>query len=212
VLVLVLVLVHLDGEEISSVDRRHPVLRPLGFVPGRSTVTMDLVDFFPTIHFGRLVGLFEHYGAGKEAAKVTYRPKLPDGGVTWPSVLPRRRDAPSLPFGRSREVVDPERSLLPWSSRKWFHLGVPKPRRVATEVLERSLLRAHAVPRPLKRDDAQVGGILRSRVSRVLLHELRERRGGLVIVPDVKRSHRNPEVGRRIGHWRRSQRRRRRRR
>ncbi|WP_394845053.1 hypothetical protein LZC95_49375 [Pendulispora brunnea] len=89
----------------------HPAAH--GFVPGRSTVTnaqahvgarivvkMDLVDFFPTVHFGRLTGLFEHYGAGKEAAKtlaaiVTYRPKLPDGRVAWPSVLPQ--GAPTSP-------------------------------------------------------------------------------------------------------------------
>ena len=89
----------------------HPAAH--GFVPGRSTVTnarphvgarilvkMDLVDFFPTIHFGRLVGLFTYYGAGKEAARtlaaiVTHRPKLPDGGVSWPSVLPQ--GAPTSP-------------------------------------------------------------------------------------------------------------------
>jgi hypothetical protein len=89
----------------------HPAAH--GFVAGRSTVTnakphvgarivvkMDLVDFFPTIHFGRLAGLFGHYGAGKEAARtlatiVTYRPKLPDGRVAWPSVLPQ--GAPTSP-------------------------------------------------------------------------------------------------------------------
>ncbi len=84
-----------------------------GFVRGRSTVTnakphvgarvvmkMDLVDFFPTIHFGRVVGLFQHYGAGEQAAKVlaaivTYRPQLPDGRVAWPSALPQ--GAPTSP-------------------------------------------------------------------------------------------------------------------
>src|SRR5262249_41065408 len=60
----------------------------------------DLRDFFPTIHFGRLVGLFVHYGAGREAARtlatiVTYRPTLPDGRVSWPSVLPQ--GAPTSP-------------------------------------------------------------------------------------------------------------------
>jgi hypothetical protein len=69
-------------------------------VGARLLVKMDLVDFFPTIHFGRLVGLFFHYGAGKEAAKVlaalvTYRPKLPDGRVAWPSILPQ--GAPTSP-------------------------------------------------------------------------------------------------------------------
>ena len=90
----------------------HPAAH--GFVPGRSTVTnaqphvgarvvvkMDLVDFFPTIHYGRLVGLFEHYGAGKGAAQilaaiVTYRPELPNGQVAWPSVLPQ--GAPTSPL------------------------------------------------------------------------------------------------------------------
>jgi RNA-directed DNA polymerase len=89
----------------------HPAAH--GFVRGRSTVTnaaphvgarvvvkMDLVDFFPTIYFGRITGLLEHYGAGREAAEtlaaiVTYRPKLPDGRVAWPSVLPQ--GAPTSP-------------------------------------------------------------------------------------------------------------------
>lgn len=89
----------------------HPAAH--GFVPGRSTVTnaaphvgarilvkMDLVDFFPTVHFGRLVGLFEHYGCAREAAEilatiVTFRPVLPDGRVAWPSVLPQ--GAPTSP-------------------------------------------------------------------------------------------------------------------
>lgn len=84
-----------------------------GFVRGRSTVTnaqphvnarllvkMDIADFFPTVHYGRVVGLLEHHGAGKEAAKLlaaitTYRPKLPDGRVSWPSVLPQ--GAPTSP-------------------------------------------------------------------------------------------------------------------
>lgn len=89
----------------------HPAAH--GFVTGRSTVTnaaphvgarvvvkMDLVDFFPSIHFGRLVGLFEHYGCSREAAEtlatiVSYRPQLPDGRVAWPSVLPQ--GAPTSP-------------------------------------------------------------------------------------------------------------------
>jgi hypothetical protein len=84
-----------------------------GFVRGRSTVTnasphvgagllvkMDIVDFFPTIHFGRVAGLFRLYGAGDEASKalaalVTYRPVLPDGRVAWPSILPQ--GAPTSP-------------------------------------------------------------------------------------------------------------------
>lgn len=89
----------------------HPAAH--GFVAGRSIVTnaaphvggrivvkMDLADFFPTIHFGRIIGLFEHYGSGREAARllaaiVTYRPRLADGRVAWPSVLPQ--GAPTSP-------------------------------------------------------------------------------------------------------------------
>lgn len=84
-----------------------------GFVPLRSTLTnarphvgaqvilkMDLVEFFPTIHFGRIIGLCHHYGMGREAARtiaaiVTYRPKLADGRVAWPSILPQ--GAPTSP-------------------------------------------------------------------------------------------------------------------
>jgi retron-type reverse transcriptase len=83
------------------------------FVTGRSTLTnatphvgarivlkMDLADFFPTIHFGRIIGLFEQYGASKAAARslaalVTYRPTLDDGRVAWPSILPQ--GAPTSP-------------------------------------------------------------------------------------------------------------------
>lgn len=83
------------------------------FVKGRSVVTnasphvgaaiilkMDLVDFFPTIHFGRISGFFEQHGASREAARalaalVTYRPVLPSGAVAWPSVLPQ--GAPTSP-------------------------------------------------------------------------------------------------------------------
>jgi hypothetical protein len=97
--------------DILATLEAHPAAH--GFVSGRSTVTnakphvgarivvkMDLVDFFPTIHFGRLAGLLEHYGAGREAAKalaaiVTYRSKLVDGRVAWPSVLPQ--GAPTSP-------------------------------------------------------------------------------------------------------------------
>jgi hypothetical protein len=40
----------------------------------------------------------------------------------------------------------------------------------------------------------------------MLLEEIRERRGALVIVPDVERSHRCPEIDRRIGRRRGTQR------
>jgi RNA-directed DNA polymerase len=84
-----------------------------GFVPARSTVTnatphlkaallvkMDLVDFFPTIHYRRVLGLFEHLGYPTEAAAAlaglcTYRPRLADGRMVWPGMLPQ--GAPTSP-------------------------------------------------------------------------------------------------------------------
>ena len=84
-----------------------------GFVPGRSTVTnaephqgarvvikMDLIDFFPSVHYRRVMGLFEHYGysyqvAGVLAGLTTHRPVLDDGVVAWPGVLPQ--GAPTSP-------------------------------------------------------------------------------------------------------------------
>jgi RNA-directed DNA polymerase len=82
------------------VDERSVVSNAKPHVGARIVVKMDLVDFFPTIHFGRLTGLFQHYGAGKEAAEtlaaiVTWREELPDGHVAWPSVLPQ--GAPTSP-------------------------------------------------------------------------------------------------------------------
>ena len=83
-----------------------------GFVAGRSTVTnakphegsavvikLDLKDFFPTVHYRRVKGLFEHIGYGAEAAGAlagltTYRPKL-DARVVWPGMLPQ--GAPTSP-------------------------------------------------------------------------------------------------------------------
>jgi hypothetical protein len=65
-----------------------------GFVAGRSTVSnaaphqgarliikTDLRDFFPTVHYRRVQGLFEHYGY--------------NGTVAWPGVLPQ--GAPTSP-------------------------------------------------------------------------------------------------------------------
>jgi hypothetical protein len=84
-----------------------------GFVKGRSTVTnatphqraaivikLDLRDFFPTVHYRRVRGLFEYLGYNKEVASVlagltTYRPKLENGDVVWPGVLPQ--GAPTSP-------------------------------------------------------------------------------------------------------------------
>lgn len=89
----------------------HPAVH--GFVPGRSTVTnaaphtgatvvvrVDLEDFFPTVHYRRVKGLFEAHGYGDEVSSVlagltTWRPRLPDGTVAWPGVLPQ--GAPTSP-------------------------------------------------------------------------------------------------------------------
>jgi RNA-directed DNA polymerase len=84
-----------------------------GFVPGRSTVTnaephvgaalvvkLDLLNFFPSIHYQRVAGLFRHYGYDEEvadllAALTTHRPRLADGTVAWPGTLPQ--GAPTSP-------------------------------------------------------------------------------------------------------------------
>jgi len=84
-----------------------------GFVAGRSTVTnarphekaaivlkLDLKDFFPTVHYRRVKGLFEHLGysaevAGTLAGLTTHRPKLRGGAVVWPGMLPQ--GAPTSP-------------------------------------------------------------------------------------------------------------------
>ncbi|MCX5746167.1 MAG: reverse transcriptase family protein [Proteobacteria bacterium] len=89
----------------------HPACH--GFVTDRSTVTnaaphvkaalvvkLDLKDFFPTVHYRRVQGLFEHLGYATEVAAAlagitTYRPKLDDGTVVWPGVLPQ--GAPTSP-------------------------------------------------------------------------------------------------------------------
>lgn len=84
-----------------------------GFVAGRSTVTnarphqgaalvvkTDLKDFFPTVHYRRVAGLFTMLGYGEPVARAlaaltTYRPLLEDGRVMWPGVLPQ--GAPTSP-------------------------------------------------------------------------------------------------------------------
>ncbi len=84
-----------------------------GFVPSRSTVTnaaphrgaaivvkIDLKDFFPTVHYRRVRGLFQYLGYNEEvsstlAGLTTYRPKLANGEVVWPGVLPQ--GAPTSP-------------------------------------------------------------------------------------------------------------------
>jgi RNA-directed DNA polymerase len=84
-----------------------------GFIRERSTVTnakphlkaaivvkMDLVDFFPSVHYRRVIGLFQELGYPTEAAEAlaglcTYRPKLADGHMVWPGLL--AQGAPSSP-------------------------------------------------------------------------------------------------------------------
>ena len=84
-----------------------------GFVRGRSVVTnaaphveaavvikLDLRDFFPSVHYRRVRGLFARLGysgpvAGALAGLTTYRPKLDDGTVAWPGVL--AQGAPTSP-------------------------------------------------------------------------------------------------------------------
>ena len=84
-----------------------------GFVPKRSTVTnaephqraalvvkLDLKDFFPTVHYRRVKGLFVYLGYKDEVAATlagltTYRPKLPNGAPVWPGMLPQ--GAPTSP-------------------------------------------------------------------------------------------------------------------
>ncbi|NMO23054.1 RNA-directed DNA polymerase, partial [Pyxidicoccus fallax] len=89
----------------------HPAVH--GFVAGRSTVTnaephvgstvvvrVDVEDFFPTVHYRRVKGLFEAHGYGDEVSSVlagltTWRARLKDGTVAWPGVLPQ--GAPTSP-------------------------------------------------------------------------------------------------------------------
>lgn len=84
-----------------------------GFVRGRSVlsnarphkgaklvVKMDLRDFFPSISYNRVAGLFASYGFSDEVSwtlsgLVTHRAVLPDGFVLWPGVLPQ--GAPTSP-------------------------------------------------------------------------------------------------------------------
>ncbi|XXF79929.1 reverse transcriptase family protein [Myxococcaceae bacterium GXIMD 01537] len=84
-----------------------------GFLAERSTVTnaaphvgatvvvrVDLEDFFPTVHYRRVQGLFEAHGYRQEVSSLlagltTHRPKLADGTVAWPGALPQ--GAPTSP-------------------------------------------------------------------------------------------------------------------
>ena len=66
----------------------------------RVVVKMDFADFFPTIHYRRVAGLFSYYGYPPEVARAlgalcTHRRVLADGTVAWPGVLPQ--GAPTSP-------------------------------------------------------------------------------------------------------------------
>lgn len=98
-------------EKILANMPAHPAAH--GFVKGRSTVSnaephtganvvlrVDLENFFPTVHYRRVLGLFQSHGYGFEVASAlagltTHRPKLPDGTVVWPGALPQ--GAPTSP-------------------------------------------------------------------------------------------------------------------
>ena len=98
-------------QRVLEVLPTHPCAH--GFVKGRSVVTnarphvgralvvkLDLHDFFPTVDFRRVQGLFAYYGYNAEVSKLlaaicTHRPVLPDGFVVWPGVLPQ--GAPTSP-------------------------------------------------------------------------------------------------------------------
>jgi hypothetical protein len=107
----------LKGAQRSILDKllshmpAHPAAH--GFIEGRSTVSnaaphvgsrvvvrVDIRDFFPTVHYRRVKGLFEAYGYDADVASAlagltTHRAKLPDGSVAWPGALPQ--GAPTSP-------------------------------------------------------------------------------------------------------------------
>ena len=73
---------------------------PKPHVGASLVLKMDLRDFFPTIHFRRVCGLFCRIGYSSEVASLlaglcTHRGKLADGYVVWPGVLPQ--GAPTSP-------------------------------------------------------------------------------------------------------------------
>ncbi len=94
-------------EKVPSHDAAH------GFVKGRSVVSnaephqrakivikIDLRDFFPTVHYYRVAGLFQYFGAAEPAARtlaaiVTHRSKLNGTKLIQPGVLPQ--GAPTSP-------------------------------------------------------------------------------------------------------------------
>jgi hypothetical protein len=63
-------------------------------------VKTDLRDFFPSVHYRRVIGFFLQLGYSAEVATLlarltTHRQKLPDGRIAWPGALPQ--GAPTSP-------------------------------------------------------------------------------------------------------------------
>ncbi len=82
------------------VKRRSIVSNATGHVGAALVAKIDLEDFFPTIHFRRVQGLFTSLGYSWDVAHAlagltTYRPLLPSGAVAWPGVVPQ--GAPTSP-------------------------------------------------------------------------------------------------------------------
>lgn len=89
----------------------HPACQ--AFVPGRSVVTnaaphqgaalilkLDLVNFFPTVHYRRIEGFFRSLGYPEEVASTlagltTHRASFAGGRVAWPGTMPQ--GAPTSP-------------------------------------------------------------------------------------------------------------------
>ena len=82
------------------VRQRSIVTNATGHQGAAIVVKIDLADFFPTIHFRRVEGLFASCGYPPEVARLlaglcTHRPRLPDGRVVWPGFTPQ--GAPTSP-------------------------------------------------------------------------------------------------------------------
>jgi RNA-directed DNA polymerase len=97
-------------QKILAKFHAHPAAH--GFIEDRSTVSnatphvgaavlvrVDIENFFPTVHYRRVLGFFlRHYDeqvATALAGLTTHRAKLPDGTVAWPGALPQ--GAPTSP-------------------------------------------------------------------------------------------------------------------
>lgn len=83
------------------VSKRSIVTNAAQHVKSAVIVKVDIENFFPSIHYQRVMGLFVKLGARQSiaqqlAALTTYRPKRDDGKVAWPSVLPQ--GAPTSPM------------------------------------------------------------------------------------------------------------------